>query len=244
MLEGIDVSRWQPTTPSLVDKSFLFARATYGTTADAMYATHIVNARKAGLLVGAYAFGVGDVPVADQVNAFLATAGSVNFYVLDLERNGSRPSMTGTQAAAFIAAVRAKGHPCGLYHSESGFPSLGQSYNWVANWSRIPAIAWSFWQYRGSPLDLDRFNGTLAQLRALGGIKPTRFKVVISGYTPLYVKPGGARSGAVRKASYLCSRAAVNGQWWYRIITRTDGTRAANAGKWFRPNRHTEVTRA
>ena len=242
-LEGIDVSRWQATTPSLSGKSFLFARATYGTVADAMYATHIANARKAGLLVGAYAFGVGDVPVADQVAAFLATAGSVHFYVLDLERNGSRTSMTGTQAAAFIVAVRAKGHPCGLYHSESGFPSLGQSYNWIANWSQIPAIGWTFWQYRGSPLDLDRFNGDLAKLRVLGGVTPTRFKVVISGYTPIYTKPNGVRIGAFRRASVLCARSLVNGQWWYRIISRADGSKAATAGRYFKPNRHTEVTR-
>src|SRR6185369_8404942 len=146
-VNGVDVSRWQATTPSLAGLGFLFARATYGAVHDGMFATHIANARQAGLLVGAYHFGVGDVSVPDQVSAFLATAGKVHFYVLDLERNGSRPSMTAQQASAFIAAVKAKGHRIGLYHSESGFPSLGQSYNWVANWSQIPAIGWTFWQY-------------------------------------------------------------------------------------------------
>lgn len=170
MLEGLDISRWQGTTPNLSGKSFLFARATYGAVHDGMYATHIANARKAGCLVGAYHFGVGDVSVPDQVHAFLAAAGSVDFYVLDLESNGRHASMTNGQAAAFIGMVKAKGHKIGLYHSDSGFPSLGQDYNWVAKWSvNAPARSWAFWQYRGSPLDLDRFNGSLAKLRALAG---------------------------------------------------------------------------
>ena len=242
-LEGIDVSRWQSTTPNLVGKSFLFARATYGTRADAMYATHIANARKAGLLVGAYHFGVGDQPVQSQVSAFLGTAGPVHFFALDLESNGGRPSMSQAQAREFIAAVKPT-HRIGLYHSDSGFPDLGQSYNWIAKWSVAPpSRPWAFWQYRGSPLDLDRFNGTLAQLRALAGIHPTRFRVAISGYTPLYSAPGGQRVGAVRLATYICSRRKVSGLWWYRILSKADGSHTANAGRWFKPNRHTEVTR-
>ena len=179
-LEGLDVSRWQGTTPNLAGKAFLFARATYGAIRDQMYSTHIANARKAGLLVGAYHFGVGDVPVPSQVSAFLAAAGTVDFYVLDLESNGGRPSMTLGQASLFIALVRAKNHKIGLYHSDSGFPlTLGQSYNWVAKWSvNPPTHPWTFWQYRGSPLDLDRFNGDEAKLQALAGnAGPVRLRV-------------------------------------------------------------------
>lgn len=244
-LEGIDVSRWQATTPSLAGKSFLFARATYGAVHDPMYATHAAHARAQGVLVGAYAFGVGDVPVADQVAAFLAAAGPASFHVLDLERNGGRPSMTATQAVAFINGVQVKGHKIGLYHSDSGFPNLGQNWNWVAKWGATPPTRhWEFWQYDGSPLDRDRFNGDLAALRSLAGIHPTRFNVVISAYTPLFNRPNGTRVGAVRKASYLCTRSKVNGLWWYRVISRSDGTKAAWAGRFFKPNAHTKVTYA
>lgn len=242
---GIDVSRWQSTTPSLTGLSFLFARASYGAVHDPMYATHIAHARAAGLLVGAYHFGVGDVPVSSQVAAFLAAAGSVNFYVLDLETNGGHPSMTQSQARAFITAVQAKGHRIGLYHSDSGFPSLGQDYNWVAKWSATPpARSWAFWQYAGIGVDRDRFHGDLAQLMAFAGIHPTRFKVVITGYTPLYTKPNGVRVGAVTQASYICSRSKVDGLWWYRILTAANGSPTALAGRWFKPNRYTKVTHA
>src|SRR5439155_8528513 len=208
-LEGLDVSRWQGTTPNLAGKAFLFARATYGAIRDQMYSTHIANARKAGLLVGAYHFGVGDVPVPSQVSAFLGAAGTVDFYVLDLESNGGRPSMTLGQASLFIALVRAKNHKNGLYHSDSGFPlTLGQSYNWVAKWSvNPPTHPWTFWQYRGSPLDLDRFNGDEAKLQALAGnAGPVRLRVVITGPTKRYSKVGGTVVGSVSRPSYAAGR--------------------------------------
>ena len=66
-LNGIDVSRWQGTTPSLAGLAFLFAKASQGTTKDPMYDTHIANARKAGLVVGAYCFNVGTLDIAAQV---------------------------------------------------------------------------------------------------------------------------------------------------------------------------------
>ena len=245
MLNGIDCSRYQSTTPSLTGLSFLFARATYATWPDPVYQTHISNARKAGLIVGAYHFGTA-APVASQVAAFLAAAGSVDLYALDLESNGGQPSMTWTQARAFIAAVKATGRTIGLYHSESGYPSLGQDFDWVANWSTIPARHWDFHQYRGSPLDLDHFNGTLAQLRALAGkpvppAPPLRYHVVITGYTPIYSKPGGTRLGAVSLATYTCSRSKVGGLWWYRI---TGPGTSKNVGRSFKPNRNTKVTYA
>lgn len=168
-LNGIDVSHWQATTPPLAGLSFLFAKASDGAGGpDPRYAQHIANARSAGLLVGAYHFAVkGDG--AAQARAFLTAAGKVDFYALD--REGNDP-MTLAQAAAFINTVQAAGHKCGLYASESGYPNVGQDWNWVANWSRVPAIPWTFHQYRGSPLDLDHFNGDMAALRALAGIHP------------------------------------------------------------------------
>jgi hypothetical protein len=167
MIEGIDISRWQTTTPDLTGRAFVFARATYGTSPDGRYAMHAANVRAAGRVLGAYAFGR-NLSAADQVAAFLATAPDADLYALDLEKDGDHPRMTSAQARDFIAAVQATGRRIGLYMSESAFVDLGQDWDWVANWSREPARHWDFWQYRGSPLDLDRFDGTLADLRALG----------------------------------------------------------------------------
>jgi hypothetical protein len=171
MIEGIDISHWQATTPDLTGRAFVFARATYGTSPDGRYAMHAANVRAAGRVLGAYHFArpitTGD-SVAEQVAAFLAAGSGADLFALDRERDGDNGTMTQADARAFIAAVQATGRRIGLYASESAFADLGQDWDWVANWSREPARHWDFWQYRGSPLDLDRFAGTLADLRALG----------------------------------------------------------------------------
>ena len=170
---GIDVSRWQTTTPALEGLSFLFARATYGTTRDEAYAGHIAHARAAGLVTGAYHFGRRGGP-AEQAGAFLAAAGDVDLYALDLESDGAGPSMTLEEARVFMTAVRQAGHQVGLYHSLAGYPALlGQDWAWVAAWrSSPPDIPWRFWQTRGSPLDLDQYHGSPAALLAWVG-RPT-----------------------------------------------------------------------
>jgi GH25 family lysozyme M1 (1,4-beta-N-acetylmuramidase) len=168
---GIDVSKWQTKTPSLVGLSMLFARSSIGTEVDPTYRMHIKNARKAGLIVGAYHFNWDSVPVADQVEAFLNMAGSVDFYFIDVEGDNA---FDHAQTRAFIDRMHAAGRRCGLYHSDSGYFAAGQDYDWVAKWSATPPTRhWDFWQYRGDPLDLDRFNGTLAQLQALAHVVPT-----------------------------------------------------------------------
>lgn len=170
MLKGIDVSKYQTTTPPLDGLDFLFARASYATTLDPKYVTHTVAARKAGLIVGAYHFGVGFKTPAEQAYAFLRAADSADLLALDLEADRTQ-TMSQVQAREFIRLVHVAGRKIGLYHSRSSFPSLGQDWNWVAHWgvTTPPNIPWAFWQYRGSPLDLDYFNGTRDQLDALAG---------------------------------------------------------------------------
>ena len=167
---GIDVSKWQTKTPKLAGLSMLFARASIGTATDQGYKQHIQNARKAGLVTGAYHFNWDTLPIADQVNAFLKSAGKVDFYFIDVE---GKHAFSRAQTEAFIEGMHNAGKRCGLYHSASGYFDAGQDYDWVAKWSATPPVQhWDFWQYRGDPLDLDRFNGTLAQLRALAQIVP------------------------------------------------------------------------
>jgi hypothetical protein len=164
-LRGIDVSKWQTATPSLAGLDFLIARASIGTTTDPMYAKHIANARAKGLVVGAYHFGYTEVPMASQVDTFVRAAGDVDLYAIDVE---GTHAPTPSQTRQFIAGMHARGKRCGLYHSLSGFFDVGQDFDWVAKWSSTPPAKYDIWQYRGSPLDLDRFEGTRAELLRLG----------------------------------------------------------------------------
>ena len=58
-------------------------------------------------------------------------------------------------------------------------------------------------------------------------------------YTPLYAAPNGQKVGAVSVATYLCVRSKVGGLWWYRILSKADGSHTDNAGRYFKPNRYT-----
>jgi nucleoid-associated protein YgaU len=206
--EGIDVSSHQATTPQLTGRDFLFARATYGRTPDSLYKKHTLAARAAGLVVGAYHFGTAASPGAEQAHAFLAAAGAADLFVLDLEKEADKPKMTDAQAREFIATVKAAGHRVGLYASLSGFPlTLGQDYNWVAAWRTTPpAIPWAFWQYRGSPLDLDRFNGDHAALFRFAGRT-----VVVPKPSPIPPKTYTVRAGDT--LSSIAIRWHVPGGW-------------------------------
>lgn len=224
-VEGIDVSLYQPTTPSLVGRRFLFARASIGTRTDDKYAMHIRNAKAAGLVTGAYHFGDNRIAAATQAAVFLKAAGDVDFYFLDVEGSNA---MGSAAIRAFFAAVRTAGQKVGLYHSLSGFPELGQDYNWVAYWSGVPpSINWTFWQYRGSPLDLDRFIGTLAQLRTLADPTPsTHRKGVIKTATALYnpktrkwVYKGANKRKPPTKLELLPAAHTVGGVSCYRITS-------------------------
>jgi Glycosyl hydrolases family 25 len=183
MLEGIDVSRWQTTTPPLVGRSFLLAKASEGRTLDPMFATHVANARHAGLVVGAYHFSREDVPIAAQVATFLEAAAGAGVTWLAFDVEGQH-AWSRSQIAMAIDQVHKAGHRIGLYMSEGAFVDAGQDWSWVANWSHQPGRAWDVWQYRGSPLDLDRFGGTIDELRALAGGSTTMAQLPITDKTP------------------------------------------------------------
>jgi GH25 family lysozyme M1 (1,4-beta-N-acetylmuramidase) len=186
MLNGFDVSKFN-ATPSTKGRAFGFVKATEGTAVDPKYSRHSSALHHAGLIAGAYHFGraASLAPIDAQVRAFLAAAAEADLLALDLEPPShvrrpdgtyfTPPAMTSQEATAFIAGVHAAGREIGLYHSISGFPRLGQDWNWVADYRNRLAprfgaprgLAWRFWQYTSTPYDLDVFAGTRAQLDGL-----------------------------------------------------------------------------
>jgi hypothetical protein len=218
---GIDVSYANSTTPNLAGRDFVFVRACYGTTIDRRWGFHSTNVKRAGSVLGAYAFGIYGSGAA-QAEAFLEIAEGAELFALDLEKESGRPRMTAAQARDFINTVRDTGRDIGLYHSDSAFPNLGQDWNWVAKWgSTPPAREWTFWQYRGYPLDLNYFHGTTTALYAFagGGGLPEMIKargslvmkdgmaaflkrIRITRDTPILDTPGGERI-ATAKNGYV-----------------------------------------
>jgi GH25 family lysozyme M1 (1,4-beta-N-acetylmuramidase) len=214
-LRGIDISHYQSVTPSLSGLAFVIARATFGNVPDDRYDLHCAATLKAGLVFGAYHFGRSAqyVSIAAQVSAFLAKAHDARVLILDLEADDytdssghlvHRTPMSTAEAASFISRVKAADplrRKVGLYHSDSGFPAVGQDFNHVAKWSSTPpSRPWTFWQTGGTGVDHDTFNGDLAALRALAGLEeeamniystPGRTTATVVAGTPAYDAPGG-----------------------------------------------------
>jgi hypothetical protein len=162
---GSDFSHWQTSTPSLAGLGFVIVKASEGTTADPMYLTHMAKVRSSGKLPGAYCFSRNDVSLDAQAKFFVNHAQGAAFLAVDNEARYATPQ---DRTAYLINRIRwhdPLGRLVGLYMSESGFQSAGQDFDWVANWIRTPHHPYLIWQYRGSPLDLDRYEGTLAQLK-------------------------------------------------------------------------------
>jgi Glycosyl hydrolases family 25 len=175
-VEGIDISAHQMYTPSLAGRDFVICRATWGNSPDSAYQHHASAVRKAGRVLGAYAYGLAAeyASVASQVAAFFRRANDVppDLFALDVEKPRHMTQMSKGEAREFVYRVHQAGHRIGLYRSDSAFYDVGQDWNWVANWSTTPSHRWDIHQYRGDPLDLDRYHGTRAELRAFAGILP------------------------------------------------------------------------
>jgi hypothetical protein len=199
---GIDVSHYQSTTPSLAGLAFLIARSSIGLYADELYPMHVANAKRAGLEVGAYHFGYRSRPIIDQARIFAARSAGVRFRFLDREGD---EAPTHEQARAFVAEVRRLTGSCGQYMSESVYDPVGEDYTWVAHYGVIaPRRPWTFHQYRGTPLDLDRYHGTVAELRAWVAALPSHApEVPMQSFTILPGPPGSLVTKATPGIAYL-----------------------------------------
>ena len=194
-VKGIDVYHFdngaKPIDWTAVKKagaSFAFVKATESTNfTDASFQTNWDGLQAAGMYRGAYHFFHSDVDPAAQATYFLSVVGKVeagDMLVLDLESaNGQTQATILSHALTWMKNVEtATGTKPILYTSPaflSNFGGLGAYPLWVANYGvscpDVPS-AWKtyeFWQSTGTgsfpPLtgnvDLDTFNGTLADLQ-------------------------------------------------------------------------------
>jgi lysozyme len=168
---------------------------------DPLYHRNRERAVSAGLLWGAYHFGTLSDSF-KQADHFLCTVNPTaeTLLVLDYEPNG-KSTMTFTQAREFVSRVNeVTGRFPGLYSgslikeklsNKPIDPILSQCFLWLAQYgpapTRIPQTwpTWTLWQYTDGNVgpephwvdgigfcDRDQFNGGLAGLRRLWGVKP------------------------------------------------------------------------
>jgi lysozyme len=162
-----------------------------------MYTVNRAQAQAAGLLWGAYHFGVGADGV-EQADHFLQVVqpGPQDLLVLDFEANAQGPSMTLEEARAFVTHIsQTVGRLPGLYSGHyikellgtNTDPVLAQCWFWLSQYGPtavVPAnwATWTMWQYTdgalGSPpyevpgigrCDRDKFNGDIGALYKLWG---------------------------------------------------------------------------
>ncbi len=181
-------------------KDFGIARISDGTAyPDSQFTNNWKGMKSAGLVRGAYQFfraSVSPTAQADLVASMLHSAGGFEStdlpIVMDIETaDGQSSSTVQANMKAWLAAVEQKtGKKPIIYTAEFMSSVIGGGFGaytlWVANYgATCPAMPsgwskWKFWQYAdngsvsgiGGAVDLDEFNGTLAELEAFAGDVP------------------------------------------------------------------------
>jgi lysozyme len=166
---------------------------------DPMYSRNRIKAIDAGLLFGAYHFGVGGNPT-QQADHFLEAAkpDKQTLLVLDYEPNMQGATMSLSEAATFVQRIHEKtGRWPGLYSGnliKETYPHgvhavLKNCFLWLAQYSQSPSNipqtwpTWTLWQYTDGAhgpgdhsvdgigyCDRDQFNGSLDGLRRLWNV--------------------------------------------------------------------------
>jgi GH25 family lysozyme M1 (1,4-beta-N-acetylmuramidase) len=175
-------------------RSFAIARISDGTGyPDSTFAANWAGMKSAGLIRGSYQFFRASEDPTAQANMVIAAVGTLGAGdlapVADVEvMDGESGATLVAHLATWISVVAAATGRTPIIYSDPGFwnalPDTSQFANdviWVANWGTscpempTPWTGWSLWQYSDTgsvpgvndAADLDRFNGTLAQLQAL-----------------------------------------------------------------------------
>jgi lysozyme len=179
--------------------SFAIARVSDGTgTLDPDFAANWSGIKSAGLVRGVYQFFRASEDPTAQANLLVSTVGTLDpgdlSPVADVEvMDGESGATLVANLATWVARIQTLTGRTPMIYASPGFwdalPDTGQFANlgsWVADWgpscpdTSTPWTNWQFWQYAddgsvsgiSGAVDLDYFNGTLAQLQALGGGAP------------------------------------------------------------------------
>ena len=178
--EGIDVSNWQATinwtAVAAAGKRFSYIKASESTDyVDPYYVQNRVQARAAGLYVGAYHFAQPNATVGDAVaeaDHFIDTATPASgdmFPVLDLERSGGLASpVLIAWVQAYMGRILERTGVHGVIYCSPNFWKTymadttwfalnGYDVLWIAHWTSAgsPTVpggvwggnGWTFWQY-------------------------------------------------------------------------------------------------
>ena len=224
--------------------SFAFVKATEGSGyTNPYFATDWAGTRDVGLLRGAYHFARPSVGSAvGQARRFIAVAGTARGAgdlppVLDLEQSGGlTPTQLTTWTRQFLTETqRLTGRTPIVYTypnfwrtSMAGTKAFTGYPLWIASYTSaaapvMPAWSrWTFWQYSSTSTvsgiagkaDMNRFNGSLTELRALANLEP----VAKTGAAAKITARLSASSTTRRKSVTLRGSVApaVSGQTVYR----------------------------
>lgn len=177
MLKGIDISEWQSAAKTPYNNyDFIMMRASYGVGyEDAMLRTHVSNVKNLDKLFGFYHYcypnlGTSPIREADWFVSVVKKYIGQGVLALDFESKAFDISDPDLWALQFLNRVyETTGVKPLLYCSAAfvkRFPKVHDAgYGlWIAQWgvNKPEVDLWNdytMWQYRGSPLDLDYFNG-------------------------------------------------------------------------------------
>lgn len=184
MLKGIDISHWQdPKNIAYKDYDFIIMKASEGINfRDSKMQAHLTNVKKANKLYGFYHYARPEynADAKKEANYFVSTLNKndIGNCLLCLDWEGTALKYPIAWAKLWLDTVYQKtGVRPLIYVQESeikrrDYSSIAKAnYGlWVAKWStNEPSTgAWSFyalWQYQGSPLDKDYFNGSAEQFK-------------------------------------------------------------------------------
>lgn len=180
-------------------RDFAFARVSDGTAnPDGTFATNWAGIKAAGMVRGVYQFFRASQNATAQAELLASAVGTFEPGdlppVADVEvLDGESGATLIANLATWVSVIKAKTGRTPMIYASPGFwdalPSTApfvSELSWVADWgvscpdTSTPWTAWTFWQTADNgtvsgisgAVDLDVFNGTLAQLQALGGPAP------------------------------------------------------------------------
>lgn len=175
MINGIDISSYQPNWIPTSGETFFFSKATQGTTyRNPDHHEQVGKGRAHGLVAGHYHYmEPGDAANLKAQAAYFSGTPDIqpgDMLAIDWELRDKHGNflIPGAQKDQLIRDVKALRPHCrvGLYCDVDSWlhndhTSFAGDFLWIAEYGvKLPTIShpWTFWQYQGSPVDLDYGN--------------------------------------------------------------------------------------